>query len=197
MAQTVFVVDDDKDFRESLSWLLEGAGHSICAYASAEAFLENYEGQAGCLLLDVRMTGMSGLSLQQHLKEQGFTIPTVVITGHADVAMAVQAMKIGALDFVEKPFDDEVLLGLVDTALARDRKNKCRSNKQRSARERWALLSKREGEVANLVAKGHANREIGELLDISIKTVEIHRSRVMKKMQVNNVVGLIHEMALL
>jgi FixJ family two-component response regulator len=90
-----------------------------------------------------------------------------------------------------------VLLGLVDAALARDRKNKCRHNKERAARERWATLSKREGEVANLVAKGHANREIADLLDISIKTVEIHRSRVMKKMEVGNVVGLIHEMALL
>lgn len=197
MVQTVFLVDDDQDFRESLTWLLEGAGHVVRAFSNAEVFLLEYQGQPGCLLLDVRMTGMSGLALQQLMKERGFFLPTIIITGHADVAMAVQAMKNNAIDFLEKPFDDEVLLQLVVTALARDKKEQSQQNKERSVRERWALLSKREREVATLVAKGHANREIAELLEISIKTVEIHRSRVMKKMNVSNVVGLIHEMAVL
>ena len=180
---TVFVVDDDRDFRESLSWMLEGAGHSVDAYASAESFLDHYKGGCGCLLLDVRMTGMSGLALQQTLNERGFTLPVIVITGHGDVAMAVQAMKNRALDFIEKPFDDEALLTLVDSALALAGQKHFAQTRKLEIQAAWQSLSKRERQVADLVVAGQANREIAQNLEISIKTVEIHRSRAMAKMQ--------------
>lgn len=189
--QTVYVVDDDRDFRDSLSWLLEGAGYRVVAYPSAEAFLEHYPGDAGCLLLDVRMTGMSGLALQQEMNRRGYCLPVIVITGHGDIPMAVQAMKNQALDFIEKPFDDEALLNLVENALQSAEQRFTRQSRQQIVSAAWQSLSKRERQVAELVIAGQANREIAKTLGISIKTVEIHRSRVMNKMQAKNLAELV------
>ncbi len=189
--QTVFVVDDDQDFRDSLVWLLEGAGHAVQGYDSAEAFLAAYDGQAGCLMLDVRMAGMSGLALQQEMERQQLTLPVIIITGHGDVAMAVQAMKNRAVDFLEKPFDDEILLNLVSSTLKNAERLFETQARQQEIERRWASLSKREREVAELVVTGLANREMAEKLAISIKTVEIHRSRVMQKMEVRKVAELV------
>jgi two-component system, LuxR family, response regulator FixJ len=196
-AQIVFVVDDDKDFRESLLWLLEGAGYSCLGYGSAEEFLRQYQGQEGCLLLDVRMQGMSGLALQQELNRRKLVLPVIMITGHGDVAMAVQAMKNNAADFIEKPFDDEVLLTLIAETLKKGEQEFSEKAQIQQVEACWQALSKRERQVAGLVVEGFSNREIAEKLDISIKTVEIHRSRVMSKMQAKKVTELVALAALL
>ena len=188
---TVYVVDDDQDFRDSLIWLLDGAGYGVKDYSSAEDFLADYSGGAGCLLLDVRMNGMSGLALQQEMTRQHFKLPVIVITGHGDVAMAVQAMKNKAVDFLEKPFDDEVLLNLVAASLANATRLFADEARLKILEARWRDMSKRELEVAGRVVAGSSNREIAEKLEISIKTVEIHRSRVMQKMQVRKVAELV------
>jgi FixJ family two-component response regulator len=188
---TVFVVDDDQDFRDSLIWLLEGAGYAVKDYSSAEDFLVGYQGVPGCLLLDVRMAGMSGLALQQEMVKRNVRLPVIVITGHGDVAMAVQAMKNNAVDFLEKPFDNDVLLQLVASTLASAAEVFANQARLSEIEARWQALSKRESEVANLVVAGQSNKEVAEKLSISIKTVEIHRSRVMQKMQVRKVAELV------
>lgn len=186
----VFIVDDDADFRESLSWLLEGEGYNTRCFASAEAFLEGYDNTPGCLLLDLRMTGMSGLALQARIQERGWVIPVIMITGHGDVDVAVQAMKNHAVDFIEKPFDDESIIKLVNDTLVHSRQLFRDAQQAQAVSDRWHSLSKRETEVATLVVGGMSNREISEELGISIKTVEIHRSRVMSKMQVSRLADL-------
>jgi len=210
---TVYVVDDDQDFRESLAWLLEAAGHRAICFASAEIFLAELDSlsldskaldpetaeqnAAACLLLDVRMTGMSGLALQQRLNERALqqlnerALPVIMMTGHGDIAMAVQAMKNQAVDFIEKPFDDEVLLALLDETLAKAKSQQRQQGQQLQLLQRWQSLSKRERQVADLVVSGKVNRETAAELGISIKTVEIHRSRVMSKLQVKNVAELV------
>lgn len=194
---SVFIVDDDGDFRDSLSWLLESAGLPCRQFDSAEAFLQAYRGEAGCLLLDVRMAGMSGLALLQELKRQGRVLPVIVITGHGDVAMAVQAMKHRAVDFIEKPFDGEALLKLVTDTLAYSDRVFDQAARRQQIRRRWQALSRREKQVAEHVISGRSNRDIAAALAISIKTVEIHRSRVMQKMRAENLPHLVALGALL
>lgn len=196
---TVCVVDDDPDFRESLLWLLGGAGHQALGFASGAAFLAAWE--AGELdpesigpcvvLLDIRMPGMSGLALQQQLRERGAQLPIIVITGHGDVPTAVEAMKNAAVDFLEKPFDDSQLLQLVATVLSRAEQSQAAAGQAQRQRQRWAGLSPRELEVARCVIAGQRNRQIAEGLGISIKTVEAHRSRVMRKLELDNVQALV------
>lgn len=195
-AQTVFVVDDDNDFRESLTWLLEGGGHHVQGFDNAESFLQHYEQVAGdqlfgCLLLDVRMAGMSGLVLQQELNSRDSVLPVIMITGHGDVSIAVQAMKNHAVDFIEKPFSDTLLLKLVAETLGRSQLAFAKAEKFRLVKQCWQALSKREKKVAELVINGFINREIADTLGISIKTVEIHRSRVMTKMQAKHITDLL------
>lgn len=192
---TVFVVDDDEDFRDSLVWLLEGAGYQVNAFDSAEAFLFGYKQEPGCLLLDVRMSGMSGLALQQELQQRGYVIPVIMITGHGDVAIAVQAMKNNAVDFIEKPFEDTAILSLIERTFFNNRQLYVQEKAKAKVLECWAQLSRREEDVARLVIKGLANREIAESLSISIKTVEIHRSRVMAKMKVKRLAELMEKVA--
>lgn len=194
---TVFIVDDNQDFRDSLAWLLEGAGYRVTGFESAEEFLLGYRQQTGCLLLDVRMAGMSGLALQQELIQRGEIIPVIMITGHGDVPMAVQAMKNNAVDFIEKPFEDTAILELIQKTLAGVEKKFARQEDSRAALECWQQLSRREVDVANLVIQGMANREIAEALGISIKTVEIHRSRVMAKMRVKRLAELMDKIAMI
>jgi len=193
----ILIVDDDADFRESLSWLLDSAGYSSQGYASAEEFLASYQGEPACLLLDVRMTGMSGLELQRQLLDKSYQIPVILITGHGDVPMAVAAMKNHAFDFISKPFNDESLLDIIAKAVADIPRRFALQGQQLEARANWEELSKREQQVACLVAEGGSNKSVAEDLGISVKTVEIHRSRVMKKMKADNLAALIQQIALL
>ncbi|MAZ88048.1 MAG: DNA-binding response regulator [Cellvibrionaceae bacterium] len=194
---TVFIVDDDRDFRDSLAWLVEGGGHKVVAYESAEAFLFGYGGQPGCVLLDVRMSGMSGLQLQQEMIQRGLSIPVIMITGHGDVPMAVQAMKNNAIDFIEKPFEDVAMLTLIDKTLADNERVLLEQNQHDQILAQWSELSRRENDVAKLVIQGQANREIADALGISIKTVEIHRSRVMSKMKVKRLAELMEKVSVI
>ncbi|MGH1373485.1 MAG: response regulator transcription factor [Cellvibrionaceae bacterium] len=196
-ANTIFIVDDDQDFRDSLAWLIEGAGHKVVAFESAEAFLFGYQQEPGCLILDVRMSGMSGLQLQQEIIDRKFSIPVIMITGHGDVAMAVQAMKNHAVDFIEKPFEDVAMLDLIDKTLAMSEQQQQSQTEYDEVMQCWLALSRRENDVAQLVIKGLANREIADKLSISIKTVEIHRSRVMSKMKVKRLAELMERVAII
>lgn len=189
---TVFVVDDDEAMRNSLQWLIESAGLAVKTYDSADAFLADYyPGRAGCLVLDVRMPGMSGLELQSYLAREGFRIPVILITGHGDIAMAVRAMKAGALDFIEKPFHDEDLLRSIRQALNHDQRMRADRLIKAEIARRLAELTPREHEVMLLVTEGKSNKEIAALLGVSIKTVEAHRARVMEKMQADSLAELV------
>jgi two-component system, LuxR family, response regulator FixJ len=188
----VFVVDDDRAMRESLRWLLESVGLTVRTYANAADFLREYEPtQPGCLVLDVRMPGMSGLDLQAELVRRGAGLPTIIVTGHAEVPMAVRAVKAGAVDFIEKPFSDQLLLDRVRQALEIDRLEREVRRRREEARRRLETLSAREREVLMLVAAGKANKEIAAELGLSQKTVEVHRSHVMSKMFVDSLAELI------
>jgi FixJ family two-component response regulator len=188
---TVHVVDDDPAVRQSLSWLLESAGLEVRTYGSADAFVAEQPVQRpACVLLDVRLPGLGGLELLQRLGQSGRALPTIIITGHADVPMAVRAMKIGAMDFVEKPFRDDLLLQRVHAALEADQHDDHKQRAIAEARRRAAELSRRERQVMNLVVKGLANKQAAVALGISPKTVEVHRGRVMHKMQARSVAEL-------
>jgi len=189
---TVFVVDDDQAMRSSLKWLIESVGLAVESFASADEFLRSYyPGRAGCLLLDVRMPGMSGLELQEYLIEHQIEIPVIIITGHGDVHMAVRAMKSGAVDFIEKPFNDEMLLDAIRNALTLDdRRRETRAAKAAIA-ERLEQLTPREHEVMEMVTAGRSNKEIANVLGVSAKTVEAHRARVMEKMQAGSLAELV------
>jgi two-component system, LuxR family, response regulator FixJ len=189
---TVFVVDDDLAMRTSLQWLIESTGMRVLTFESADAFLASYyPGRAGCLLLDVRMPGMSGLELQAYLAREGYGIPVIVITGHGDVAMAVKAMKSGAVDFIEKPFHDEDLLRSIRNALAYDQRWRASRATRAEIAARLAELTPREHEVMGMVTDGKANREIAAALGVSAKTVEAHRARVMEKMRAESLAELV------
>jgi FixJ family two-component response regulator len=190
-APLVCVVDDDDAMRDSLRWLLESAGFRTAMYPSAERFLGCQRGTAAaCLVLDVRMRGMSGIELQQELNRLGRPLPIIFITGHGDVPMAVNALKSGAFHFLEKPFDDAQLLQLIEQASSGARSDdkavRCR------AAARLSTLTQREREVLDLVVNGRKNKQIAEELGISVKTVEAHRAHAMEKMGVGSVAELVH-----
>ncbi len=179
----VFVVDDDDAVRSALRLLLKSVGLSATVFASAQEFLASYAPQQpGCLVLDVRMPGMSGLELQDQLNVRGATIPVIFITGHGDVPMAVEAMQHGAFDFLQKPFRDQDLLDRVQRALEKDRATRAQLSLQDNIRERLETLTPREREVLDLVTRGLANKVMAAELGVSQRTVEIHRARVMEKM---------------
>lgn len=189
---TVFVVDDDDAMRDSLQWLIDSVGMAVETFPTANAFLDSYyPGRPGCLLLDVRMPGMSGLELQEHLRKHDIRIPVIIITGHGDVGMAVRAMKIGAVDFIEKPFNDELLLDAIRAALALDERHRNNRLEKASLAERMAQLTPRELEVMVMVTDGRSNKEIANTLGVSAKTVEAHRARVMEKMQAGSLAELV------
>jgi FixJ family two-component response regulator len=189
---TVFVVDDDPAMRNSLRWLIESVGLTVAAYATAEEFLERYDpSHPGCLVLDVRMPGMSGLDLQDVLAQRRIGIPTIVITGHAEVAMAVRAVKAGALDFIPKPFSDQLLLDRIRQALDQDRRDRETRALETDVARRVSHLTQREREVMNLIVAGKANKEVAAELGLSPKTVEVHRAHVMEKMQVASLADLV------
>ncbi|MCP8686609.1 response regulator transcription factor [Marinobacterium sedimentorum] len=192
---TVFIVDDDDDFRASMQWLLESDGLRVTSFNGAQAFLDGYDGSPGCMLLDVRMPEINGLALQQMLLEKGIELPIIVLSGHGDIPMAVTAIKNGAMDFLEKPFDDALLLHRVDLGLRQACELQQQKQQQAHARGRYDSLSRREKEVMALVVAGRANREIAEDLGISPKTVEVHRARVMSKMEASSLPVLVTQAA--
>ncbi|CAN7706686.1 response regulator transcription factor [Duganella sp. LjRoot269] len=189
---TVFIVDDDPSVRDALSLLLGVRGYRTAMFASGEAFLQAWQASwSGCLLIDIRMSGMDGLSLQQELTARGCRIPVIIMSGHGDVSMARAAFKADAVDFLEKPFDDAKLIAAIDEALGRARADY--SERQRRSRSRDLLgeLTPREREVMQLVVLGRHNREIGPALGISVRTVEVHKARLMSKLGVDNVADLV------
>lgn len=181
-SSTVFVVDDDEGVRNSLRFLLKSVGLTTVALASANEFLQAYKpSQPGCLVLDVRMPGMSGLELQQQLNLRGAVIPVIFITGHGDVPMAVEAMQQGAFDFLQKPFRDQDLIDRIQRALERDSRSRAALAQHVKIRERLESLTPREREVMVLMTRGKANKVMAAELGVSQRTVEIHRARVMEK----------------
>jgi FixJ family two-component response regulator len=183
-APTVFIVDDDSTLRESLSWLLQSMRMPVRAFGSAREFLSTCDAsQAGCVLLDVRMPEISGLQLQQMMGARGMRLPVIFITGHGDVAMAVRAMKAGACDFLEKPFNDQLLLERVQQCIALDADLRRKAAEHQRIAERAGSLTHRESEVLDGVLAGRSNKQIAADLGISVKTVEVHRAHVMEKMQ--------------
>ena len=189
---TVFVVDDDPGVGDSMQVLLESAGLNSETFLSADEFLEAYDpGKPGCLLLDVRMPGLSGPELQARLREMGSTIPIIFVTAHGDVPTAVDAVKAGAVDFLEKPYRKEELLAKIQDALEEDARNRAALGDLSEIRGRLASLTPREREVMALVVDGKLNKNIARALGISQRTVEIHRSRVMEKMKVRSVSMLV------
>jgi FixJ family two-component response regulator len=192
--ETVFVVDDDEAVRDSLRWLLEANGYRVQCFSSAEQFLEAYRNQStllGCLILDVRMSGMSGLELQERLIAEDSTLPIIFVTGHGDVPMAVSTMKKGAMDFIEKPFDEAELRSLVERMLDKARAESSSVQQQRAAAERLGKLTAREQQVLERIIAGRLNKQIADDLGISIKTVEAHRANIMEKLSVNTVADLL------
>lgn len=187
----VFVVDDDEAVRQSTAWLIESIGLKVITFTSADEFLENFNQQQGCIVMDVRMPGMSGLEAQEEMKNRGITLPLIFITGHGDVPMAVRALKRGAFDFIEKPFNDQLLLDSVQRGL------KCNSEamesfiRNESIDKRISALTPREKEVMMRVTEGKPNKVIAHELSVSIKTVEVHRARMMEKMEAGSVAELV------
>jgi two-component system response regulator FixJ len=183
--QTVFIVDDDKDVREGLELLLRTIDQDSQSYSSAIEFLEKYNPHAyGCLVLDIRMPRMTGLDLQEELKKRGSSLPIIFITGHGDIPMAVKAMSRGALDFIRKPFRELDLLDRINEALECNKNAHFKLINKQKMLDKIRSLTARELEVLELVAEGRMNKEIGFELSISDRTVEVHRSQVMKKMGV-------------
>ncbi len=194
---TVFVVDDDQGVRESLSWLISSIALEVETFDSARAFLTAFTPErGGCLLVDVRMPGMSGLELHRRLKaENPACLPVIIITGHGDVQMAVRAMKEGAFDFIEKPFNDQVMLDLVQKAVDECVRRKIEVQERQKILERLALLTPREHEVVDMIVAGDTNKVIAYRLSISDKTVETHRARVMEKLQAASLADLVRKIA--
>ena len=189
---TVYVVDDDSSTRELLAWLMKRNNLAARVFPDARSFLDAYRpGSAGCLVVDLNMPGMSGLDLQQTLKANGVRLPVIFLSGRADVPKAVRAVKEGAIDFIEKPFDYKRVVALVEECLARDAEARAAEGHRRACSEKLAHLTQREREVLELVVAGRMNREIAEALDISIKTVEAHRARIMEKLEVGSLAELV------
>lgn len=191
----VFVVDDDAGVRASIRLLLRSVGIAATPMASAREFLDHFDpAQPGCLVLDIRMPGMSGLELQQQLNLRGAIIPVLFITGHGDVPMAVEAMRQGAIDFLQKPFRDQDLIDRIQKALARDRENRAALQQHEHIRRRVDALTARERQVLELLTQGKPNKVMAMELGISQRTVEIHRAHVMEKLGVRSVAQLVRMM---
>jgi len=189
---TVFVVDDDAAVRRSLERLIRTVGLDVVTFSTAQEFLEHgpLDGP-GCLVLDVRMPGLSGLDLQEKLTDAGFSVPVIIMTGHGTIPMSVRAMKAGAVDFLQKPFDEQVLLDAVNQALERDRETRKTEAQRLEALRRMEALTPRESEVFELVVRGLLNKQIAADLGASEKTIKVHRARVMQKMEADSLADLV------
>lgn len=191
VSDTVFIVDDDEAVRDSLRWLLEANGYQVQAFEGAEAFLESYDSeQIGVLIADVRMPGMSGLELQEALIARNAPLPIVFITGHGDVPMAVTTIKKGAVDFLEKPFNESDLRDIVARMLEQAVENASKAKAQKNHLAILSRLTSREQQVLERIVAGRLNKQIAGDLNISIKTVEAHRANIMEKLQVTTVADL-------
>lgn len=189
---TVFIVDDDDAVRSSLRLLLKSVGLQATAFPSARDYLAAWDpDQPGCLVLDVRMPGMSGLELQEELNRRGAIVPVIFITGHGDIPMAVEAMQHGAFDFLQKPFRDQDLIDRIQKATERDAANRLQLREKEMIRTRYESLTPREREVLSLVTSGKANKVMAGDLGVSQRTVEIHRARVMEKMHAASLAQLV------
>lgn len=190
----VYLVDDDEAVRDSLRWLLEGNGFGVQTYASAEAFLQAYDPEPyACLVLDVRMNGMSGIELHDELLRRGQDLPLIFMTGHGDVPMAVARMKLGAVDFLEKPFDDQQLCRTVAQALENAAQRRSDFSEREHNQSLLERLTPRERQVLDLIAAGRLNKQIADDLSISIKTVEAHRANIMDKFEVRTMADLMRK----
>lgn len=193
--QTVFVVDDEMTVRNSLKWLLESVKIPVETFESGQSFLIAYhEEMRGCLVLDIRMPQLSGLELMKRLRSQDIQMPIIFLSAHGDIPMAVQALKDGAFDFLEKPYNNQKFLDCVQNALEYESVNQVRKNADDDLTTRLENLTPRERDIINLVVSGKSNKEIAKTLNISHKTVEAHRGRLMLKMGVNNVIDLVRLM---
>lgn len=190
--QIVYVVDDDEDVRDSLQWLLESVDLNVESFATAQAFLDGYQsGQSGCIVMDVRMPGLSGISAQKQLPEYQIDIPLIMISAHGNVDMAVTAMTQGAQTFLEKPFNDQTLLDHVHKALADDLQRQTQRNHSQQLQQRYDSLTKREKQILTRVVQGMSNQAMADDLAINRKTVEGHRANMMSKMQAESLAELI------
>ena len=191
-AQTVFVIDDDTDVRDSLKWLLESVGLNVQSYENALAFFEGFDARSsGCIVMDVRMPGLSGINAQKKLSEYNIELPVIMISAHGNVDMAVTALTQGAITFIEKPFDDQVLIDHVHNALEKDRARFAQRRSQSRIRERYDNLTRRERQVLELIVKGLSNQDAADELGINRKTVEGHRANMMAKMKVDSFAELV------
>jgi two-component system, LuxR family, response regulator FixJ len=191
----VMVVDDDSGVRNAMRSLLKSVGIESVLFGSAQEFLDGYKpSQPGCLLLDIRMPGMSGLELQQQLNLRGAVIPVIFMSGHGDIPMAVEAMQHGAFDFLQKPFRDQDLLDRIQKAITKDGELRKSLGQHTRIRERLDSLTPREREVLDLLVQGKQNKAVAQDLGVSPRTVEIHRARVMEKMEVTSIAELVHMM---
>jgi FixJ family two-component response regulator len=182
-ALQVAIIDDDEAVRDSLGWLLEAQDYSVNRYQSAEDFLQTWNSTTtGCLILDIRMPGMTGIELHDLLVSEGHQVPVIFITGHGDVPMAVSRMKKGAVDFLQKPFSQDELRQLVEQALAHARGLRDNARQQADQQQRLSKLTTRETQVLERIVAGRLNKQIADDLDISIKTVEAHRANIMEKL---------------
>ena len=189
---TVYVVDDDEGVRDSLQWLLEGKDYRVRCYDSAETFLSRYDArEVACLIVDIRMGGMTGMELQDKLVERKSPLPIVFITGHGDVPMAVNTMKKGAMDFIQKPFEEEALSNLVERMLIQAKEAFAGHQQSASRDALLAKLTSRESQVLERIVAGRLNKQIADDLGISIKTVEAHRANIMEKLNANTVADLL------
>lgn len=188
----VYVVDDDQGMLDSTVWLLESVGLEALPFTSGQAFLDACDGDLpACVLLDVRMPGMGGLSVQEALRARGIDLPVIFVSGHADVPIVVRAFKAGACDFIEKPYNDQMLLDSVQEALGRSSKVQVGSRQRDAVQARIDSLTPRERDVFVPLVRGYTNREIAEQLEVSVKTVDLYRSRVMKRMQAEHLPELV------
>ncbi|WP_443478913.1 response regulator transcription factor [Novosphingobium aerophilum] len=191
-AQTIHVVDDDPSIRVALDGLFRSVGYTVRTFASATEFMASGCAQAaGCVILDVRLPGVSGLDFQVQLAEAGVQMPVILMTGHGDIPMSVRGMKAGAVDFLPKPFREQDMLDAVTTALARDARQRAERQGSQELRERYALLSPREREVMGFVAQGRMNKQIAWDLELSEITVKIHRGNAMRKMGARNLADFV------
>jgi two-component system, LuxR family, response regulator FixJ len=187
----VYLVDDDFSMRDSLSMLIESTGQAVRSFESANDFLNNFDhDQAGCLILDVRMPYMTGLELQEEMVIRDFAIPIIFISGHADVPDSSKAFRAGAIDYLEKPFDTEVLLTRMQEAIQKDLETRLHNAEKRILKKRISQLTPRELEVMILVVKGLSNKEVAKQLNISNRTIDVHRSKVMEKMDAEDLAEL-------
>ncbi|EAZ98323.1 Response regulator [Marinobacter sp. ELB17] len=190
--QTVYVVEDDEAVRDSLELLLQSDDKPVKTYDSATAFLKSYsDAMAGCIVLDIRMPGMDGMELQKKLNDKHSILPIIFVTGHGDVPMAVDAMKEGAIDFIQKPYREEALLEKIEAALVQDRQQRKSLGEKQEIVRRVKSLTPREHEIMDRMIAGQANKVIAIELEISQRTVEIHRSRVMHKMGTHSLAHLV------